>query len=95
MLYGAYRILTDAREGYSPPNAIYIAAAAGAVPFIFFVPKYIQRAMLACGIMYGTGMICKIKQIPRLIPGVFEGHEIFHLFVISSSIVTARAYKLL
>ncbi len=45
-----------------------------------------MRPFLAGGIFYSVGAVLNLLHWPVLWPGVFEAHELFHLFVMAGSL---------
>jgi hemolysin III len=70
-------------------TSLYLAMGWGAVFCYFKVASIVShRAMIPVvlgGVLYSIGAVINLAHGPVLIPGVFEGHELFHVFVMAAS----------
>jgi len=70
-------------------TGFYLGMGWGALFCYFEVARRLShRAMIpivAGGVLYSLGAICNLLHEPVLWPGVFQAHELFHLFVVAGS----------
>jgi hemolysin III len=75
-------------------TGLYLAMGWGAVFCYFEVARRLScRALLPIpvgGLLYSLGAVCNLLRQPVLWPGVFQAHELFHLFVLAGSLVHFR-----
>lgn len=69
----------------------YLAMGWAALCFYFEVARGVShRVMLpivAGGVLYSAGAVFNLLHQPVLWPGVFQAHELFHLFVVAASLL--------
>lgn len=66
-----------------------VFGAACAIPLILIITTLDQTSsslVVAGGITYLIGVIMFANHWPRLLPGVFSHHELFHVFVVTASV---------
>jgi hemolysin III len=71
-------------------TALYLAMGWGAVFCYFEVARRLSHRTLfpivAGGMLYSLGAVLNLLRQPVLWPGVFQAHELFHLFVVAGSL---------
>jgi hemolysin III len=72
-------------------TGLYLAMGWGAILCYFEVARGLShRALLPIlggGILYSVGAVVNLMRQPILWPGVFQAHELFHVFVVAASAV--------
>jgi hemolysin III len=66
-----------------------VLGAACAVPLLLILTTLdltTSMLVLAGGVTYLVGVVMFANNWPRLLPGVFSHHELFHVFVVTASI---------
>ena len=70
-------------------TVLYLAMGWGAVLCYFEVARWLtHRSLLLIvvgGVLYSLGAVINLLHQPVLWPGVFQAHELFHLFVVAGS----------
>jgi hemolysin III len=71
-------------------TCIYLAMGWGALFCYFEIARLLShravRLMLVGGVLYSVGAVFHILHWPVLWPGVFQAHELFHVFVMGGSL---------
>jgi hemolysin III len=73
------------------PTTYYLAMGWGAIFCYFKVVRGLSHRILAPilagGVLYSVGAAFNLLNWPVLWPGVFQAHELFHLFVVAASLL--------
>jgi hemolysin III len=71
-------------------TALYLAMGWGAIfCYVELTRRLSHRTLLpviAGGVLYSLGAVINLVRTPVLWPGVFEAHELFHVFVVAGSL---------
>jgi hemolysin III len=85
----AHRLLFDTSPVWVS-TAMYLAMGWGAVLCYFEVARRVSHRNLlpivVGGVLYSLGAVINLLHQPVLWPGVFQAHELFHIFVVAGSL---------